>query len=226
MVISHPESSLLTTQPGTEDASKDVKPLLIKYARDPNSAPIFNYASMAFNNDFFFKGLSPNPAPISSALLKDLEPSFPSLETLRREFILTASAMFGPGFVWLVKDRSRNYHILTTYLAGSPWPQAHYRKQATDMNTEDEDMRRIQRGPAVNKPGAHGHASQVGPGGASIIPVLCLNTWEHVYLPDYGVGAGGIGGKKAFAEAWWETIDWGFVAENAQIVKDSTLLKK
>jgi Fe-Mn family superoxide dismutase len=132
--------------------------------------------------------------------------------------------MFGPGFVWLVKDKNRKYHILTTYLAGSPWPQAHYRKQATDMNTEDEDMRRVKRGPPVNSAGAHSQPSKLGPGGADIIPVLCLNTWEHVYLPDYGVGAGGIGGKKAYAEAWWETINWEFVANNALPTKDSILL--
>jgi len=137
------------------------------------------------------------------------------METLKREFVLTANAMFGPGFVWLVMDKNRKYHILTTYLAGSPWPAAHHRKQAVDMNTEDEDMRRIKRGPTADAVASTSYNSQLGPGGANIIPVLCLNTWEHVYLPDYGVGAGGVGGKKAYAEAWWETINWNFVAENA-----------
>lgn len=128
--------------------------------------------------------------------------------------VITATAMFGPGFVWLVRDSSRKYSILTTYLAGSPWPAAHYRKQPIDMNTEDKEnsdhIRSLQRAPAVNagRLGAHSRAVASAPGGAEITPVLCINTWEHVYLPDYGVGAGGVGGKRAYAESWWHTIDW------------------
>lgn len=33
------------------------KDLLLHYARDPTNAAIFNYASMAWNNHFFFKGI-------------------------------------------------------------------------------------------------------------------------------------------------------------------------
>jgi superoxide dismutase, Fe-Mn family len=176
---------------------------------------------MAHNNHFFFDCLSPNPAPMGDDLRKELEGSFSSIETLQREFVLTATAMFGPGFVWLVRAKDRRYSLLTTYLAGSPWPRAHYRRQPVDMNTEDkqfsEHVKELQRGPAVNerKLGAHGKPPEVAPGGVEITPVLCLNTWEHVYLPDYGVGASGVGGKKAFAESWWHTIDWKVVSDYA-----------
>ena len=214
----------LTAPLGGEYDSKTPKDILIKYARDPNSAPIFNYASMAHNNAFFFNGLAPNPTPMPSMLQKELEDSFSSIETLKREIILTASSMFGPGFVWLVKDRSKKYSLLCTYMAGSPYPGAHYRRQPVDMNTEDksvsEAIRRMSREPAVNTVGAHGPHSQqqkIAPGGIDINPVLCINVWEHVYLPDYGVGAFGVGGKKAFAESWWHTIDWAVVANNADV---------
>ncbi|TVY87660.1 37S ribosomal protein, mitochondrial [Lachnellula willkommii] len=211
----------------TDMESKSPKEILIKYARDPNSAPIFNYASMAHNNKFFFDGLSPNPGPMGNDLKKELESSFSSIETLRQEFILTATAMFGPGFVWLVKTKDRKYSILTTYLAGSPWPQAHYRRQPVDMNTENEQfsehVRELQRGPAVNerKLGAHGRAAEVAPGGVELTPVLCLNTWEHVYLPDYGIGVGGAGGKRTYAENWWLAIDWDVVATYANPMSNS-----
>jgi Fe-Mn family superoxide dismutase len=56
------------------------------------------------------------------------------------------------------------------------------------------------------------------PGGAAkVTPLLCLNTWEHVWLRDYGIGLAGQGGKKAFAEAWWEAVDWESVAYTARL---------
>ncbi|RDL34588.1 uncharacterized protein BP5553_07716 [Venustampulla echinocandica] len=207
---------------GGEWESRTPKEILLKYARDPNSAPIFNYASMAHNNAFFFNCLSPKPAAMPKILKEELTASFSSIETLKQEFIVTASSMFGPGFVWLVMGRDRRFSLLTTYLAGSPYPGAHYRKQNVDMNTEDksvsEHMRRINRGPPANSVGAFGAYSgnqSLAPGAADVLPVLCINTWEHVYLPDYGVGAFGGGGKKAYAESWWNAIDWDVVANNA-----------
>jgi len=40
-------------------------------------------------------------------------------------------------------------------------------------------------------------------GGAEITPVLCVSTWEHAFLHDFGVG-----GKRRYLEAWWEAVDW------------------
>lgn len=222
---------------GTDHERKDTKAILIATAREPAEAPIFNYASMAHNNARFFDGLSPTPVEIPAHLKRGLEASFSSIETLRREFVLTASAMFGPGFVWLVKvgnshasGLSDNFRIVTTYLAGSPYPGAHWRQQATDMNTVGgasaeghgavaEYFRKqgnaLQRAPPSNSR----DTTKLAPGGIDVIPLLCLNTWEHVWLRDYGMGAGGYGGKRAFAEAWWETIDWNRVTELANISK-------
>jgi Fe-Mn family superoxide dismutase len=178
---------------------------------------------MAHNNHFFFSTLTPKPQPMPEKLQADLERSFGSIETLRREFVVTASSMFGPGFVWLVKSRDRKYSLLCTYLAGSPYPGAHYRRQPVDMNTEDksvsEAIARKHREPASNTVGSFGPLSfnqRIAPGGADLNPILCINMWEHVYLPDYGVGYQ-AGGKKAFAESWWHAIDWSVVAENADV---------
>lgn len=155
-----------------------------------------------------------------------LEASFSSIETLQREFVVTASSMFGPGFVWLVKTKDDRFSLLTTFLAGSPYPGAHYRRQTLDMNTEDSSnptvsasIRSKIAGPHANQVGAYGQLSekQMAPGGIDLTPVLCLNTWEHVYLRDYGVGVFGSGGKKAFAQAWWHKIDWNVVANHAGI---------
>jgi Fe-Mn family superoxide dismutase len=180
---------------------------------------------MAHNNHFFFECLSPTTVKMPENLQEELERCFSSIETLRQELILTASAMFGPGFVWLVRDRMRNFSILTTYIAGSPYQGAHYRRQPVDMNTEDASISEYHRrtmGKPVNSVGAHGPLSAtkeeklLPPGGTQVTPVLCLNTWEHVWLPDYGFLSSG-NGKQIFAEAWWERIDWNHVAKHAAI---------
>ncbi|KAJ9645284.1 hypothetical protein H2199_003290 [Coniosporium tulheliwenetii] len=92
----------------------------------PQPSLLFNHASAAFNNHFFFKGLAIDKTPIPSTLQAHLVQSFSSIDTLRKEFIATANAMFGPGFVWLVRRKHRvsaeQFQILTTYLAGSPLP--------------------------------------------------------------------------------------------------------
>ena len=82
----------------------------------------------------------------------------------------------------------------------------------------------MNREPISNTAGSHGHASRshnLAPGGLDLTPVLCVNTWEHVYLVDYGVGAYDpstgtkVGGKRAFVEEWWNKIDWNVVADRA-----------
>lgn len=173
---------------------------------------------MAHNNHFFFDGLSPTGTPMPPALRAELEASFSSIETLRREITITASAMFGPGFVWLVKAGPGSYKVLSTYLAGSPYPGAHWRAQATDMNTvgNEGSARSHFRNQMF---GGRARSGNLPPGGIELEPLLCLNTWEHAWLLDWGVGAGGQGGKMAFAEAWWNLIDWEKVAEKSGTIR-------
>ena len=233
----------------------------------PSLASVFNHASMAHNTDFFFKQLIPVPSGGSAAatgpreiplqLRQAIEDNFGSVETLRREFAAVAEGMFGPGFVWLVKANGLhqsgrggdNLRLLTTYLAGSPYPGAHYRRQAVDMNTVGEE--------AADNSGASGLAKQwldqqghaitsstpnpvngvtpVGtdrrpPGGIDVIPLLCVSTWEHVWLRDYGLGPvesadesvePSAGGKAAFVEAWWDVVDWDAVSDLAKLNRPS-----
>ena len=93
--------------------------------------------------------------------------------------------------------------ILTTYLAGSPLPGAHHRKQDVDQNT-------------MMAAGSFGNASllnrkenKMAYGGADLDILLTVNTWEHVWLRDWG-----IGGKLSFLEEWWRAIDWDIVEAN------------
>ena len=165
---------------------------------------------MAWANHHFFSTLSPDPPKMSALFTSKISDSFSSPESLRATFIATANAMFGPGFVWLVQHKSKNVHlqenelsILTTYLAGSPLPGAHYRRQEQDHNT-------------MMGAGSFGSTSlfpklesKIAYGGADIDILLGVNTWQHVWLMDWGVG-----GKKEFLEGWWRAIDWDKVESN------------
>ncbi|KAL7950765.1 Fe superoxide dismutase [Trichoderma barbatum] len=203
---------------GTELESHDVKTILLMTAREPSQAPIFNHASMAHNNHFFFQGIAPNGTPMPDELRRELEASFSSIESLRLEFIVTASAMFGPGFVWLVKAGPGDYRLLPTYLAGSPYPGAHWRMQSTDMNTVGNDgtARPFFRNQAL---GARRRGADLPPGGIELEPLLCLNTWEHAWLLDWGMGVGGNGGKAAYVDSWWKLIDWEKVHQRSGVIR-------
>lgn len=129
--------------------------------------------------------------------------------------------MFGPGFVWLVQSTDdRRHNLLTTYLAGSPYAGAHYRLQPTDKNTQPRaSMERdggviaaadyAKQTTVQNRAPGKLNAAKVAPGGINVTPLLCLNTWEHVWLRDWG-----IEGKRGFVEAWWDRINWGVVANH------------
>lgn len=176
---------------------------------------------MAFNNHFFFRGINTNPDVVSQPptdLAVQIKKDFNSMDTLRDTFIATAESMFGPGFVWLVQLNddavSSNLRILPTYIAGSPLSGAHYRRQSHDLNTHNADSY-----DKLNKAGTFGAYSRQPPpkpkkplGGTDVVPLLCVNTWEHAWLQDYGVT-----GKSAYLRAWWDKIDWDLVRQNATI---------
>ncbi|KAK4553007.1 hypothetical protein LTR86_009931 [Recurvomyces mirabilis] len=217
----------LTAGEPTENAQ--TKDLALQFARNPMAASLFNHASMAHNNHFFFSTLS--TAPMKLDKLPTLEQSlcntFGSIATLEMTMLDTAASMFGPGFVWLIWARNLDnssvgggsklrgsWRILTTYLAGTPYAEAGYRQQGIDGNNQnaksyDEYMRVT---PPVGAFGAYSKSGQeqakLPPGGTNVLPVLCVNTWEHVWLRDYG-----INGKRTFLKDWWDAIDWAAVEQ-------------
>ncbi|KAF2474730.1 Fe superoxide dismutase-like protein [Lindgomyces ingoldianus] len=219
----HMMDELNASTSGSILENQDPKNIVLELARDPTSAYAFNVASMAWNNHQFFKGISTNPnvksAP-SSALSTELTHYFSSLSTLRETFLATAEAMFGPGFVWLVQQNENQhpFRILTTYIAGTPLSGAHYRRQSEDLNSHNPDSYQ-----AMNKVGHFGRAAapdtkpKKALGGVDIIPLLCVNTWEHVWLTDYGVR-----GKRDYLEAWWDKINWDEVAQYATLAPRNT----
>ncbi|ORX96062.1 Manganese/iron superoxide dismutase [Clohesyomyces aquaticus] len=206
---------------GTPFDNQSPKNLILEWARDPTKAGGFNPASMAWNNHAFFKGINTNPTITSrpsEALDLALTTNFSSLASLRETFLMTAESMFGPGFVWLVQQKENRFpfRILTTYIAGSPLSGAHYRRQSQDLNTENENSF----SGVKNMVGSFGSSApaNLNPkkplGGVDVVPLLCVNTWEHVWLHDYGVK-----GKSEYLARWWDRINWDEVAQYATLEK-------
>lgn len=212
----------------------DVKTLIHQFARDPMNASIFNHASMAHNHHMFFQTLSASIVSLEKVptLQDSLIKAFGSIETLKMTMLDTAAGMFGPGFVWLVYARepsgggsrlgarAGSWKILNTYNAGTPYPEAGFRQQGIDMNNATPESYQAylqsQHLQPTNSAGSFGPYSQVGreqaklpPGGTSLMPVLCVSTWEHAYMYQYG-----ILGKRKYLEDWWAAIDWGVVEQN------------
>lgn len=148
--------------------------------------------------------------------------------------LATAESMFGPGFVWLVVHNephatgsSKTLAILNTYLAGSPYAGAHWRKQSDDMNTIDNMAQPGEKaetyvarnkgqiatfglqnsGRVIDRTGG----KQVQAGAADIEPLLCVNVWPHVYLEQFG-----FAGKRKYLEKWWDSIDWSKVSRHVE----------
>ena len=217
----------LTT--GSKDSGRPTKDLLLSYARTPSKASLFNYASMAWNTHHTMLTLSPDPTPLSESLERRINNSFSSVESLKATFLATANAMFGPGFVWLVKNNNAResnpandpqLSILATYIAGSPLPGAHYRRQPVDMNTENPQSLTEEAEKSVSMlkttAGAFGDFSgsvdsRTPLGGANLDIMLGVCTWQHFWMGDFG-----IDGKMDYLSAWWDSIDWEVVEKNGQ----------
>ena len=148
--------------------------------------------------------------------------------------------MFGPGFVWIVKDTTVGMlKLLVTYTAGSPFPAAHARRQPVDMNTEttnvisgrtltpcDHNRRLTEVQNRIGSFGAYSRGAMestpLAPGQAQdIVPVLCVKVWEHGWLYDYGIGPRS---KALYLERWWESVDWEYVWQKTLEVSGSYTL--
>lgn len=222
----------------TVDENATPGELLTKYSRRPEMASVFNYASMAHNNHFFFNCLvscaperdkigpecspshtsfshqSPTPVNIPDAFAMNIRDTCSSVESLKLDFLATANAMFGPGFVWLAKNLEREglLHIFCTYNAGSPYPAAYARRQPVDMATHTRETALGNQ--YAGSMGAHSaNQKNLAPGALSVQPILCVNTWEHVWMMDYG-----ISGKAEYLEKWWDKINWEVVYDNYNAV--------
>ena len=83
--------------------------------------PFFNDAAQAWNHEFYFYCMTPDPkdepnGTLAAAISRD----FGSFDEMCAEFRERASGLFGSGWAWLVLDDKHGLEIMTTENAGTP----------------------------------------------------------------------------------------------------------
>lgn len=82
---------------------------------------IFNNAAQAWNHEFFFEQFSPHPQTQPTGALREaIDRDFGSVEQLHAAIRKASVALFGSGWVWLVKDSTGHLSLLSTRNAGTP----------------------------------------------------------------------------------------------------------
>ncbi|MEG1722708.1 MAG: superoxide dismutase [Bacteroidales bacterium] len=82
---------------------------------------IFNNAAQALNHAFYFESLvQPGAKKPSPEMIKAIEQSFGSLDSLKQEMTKQGAAQFGSGWVWLVKNKEGKLEVVKTPNADTP----------------------------------------------------------------------------------------------------------
>jgi Fe-Mn family superoxide dismutase len=88
-----------------------------------STGALFNNAAQAWNHCFFWHCLRPSrkaeERPTGELALA-LDASFGSYDRFRQVFTSKATELFGSGYVWVIKDRSRRLSIVTSTNAETP----------------------------------------------------------------------------------------------------------
>ena len=85
------------------------------------SGGLFNNAAQVWNHSFYWNCLSPDGGGRPDGKLAEaLEAEFGSIEQFKEKFADAATANFGSGWTWLVKNRDGKLEIVNTDDAGNP----------------------------------------------------------------------------------------------------------
>jgi len=83
--------------------------------------PLFNNAAQAWNHEFYWNSLGPHMGDRpSGTLAKAIQRAFGSFDGFRAEFTQRASALFGSGWMWLVKNPDGSLALEETANADTP----------------------------------------------------------------------------------------------------------
>jgi superoxide dismutase, Fe-Mn family len=86
-----------------------------------SSGSIFNNAAQHMNHTFYWNCLTPNSnCEPSQELLAAINGAYGTFEKFKHEFINSASALFGSGWTWLIKNNDGVLSIINMSNAGNP----------------------------------------------------------------------------------------------------------
>ena len=90
-----------------------------RVAWESGNLPVFNNAAQAWNHEFFWSSLSPEPGVPDGTLAPLITRDFGTVQQLTDQLVTAAMSQFGSGWVWLVWEADR-LKVVTTANADSP----------------------------------------------------------------------------------------------------------
>ncbi len=85
-----------------------------------SSGPLFNNAAQAWNHEFYFNCLTPQPSAMPAQLKGLLEANFGSVDAFMEKFSAAAVNNFGSGWTWLMQTGPNKLKIFSTSNAANP----------------------------------------------------------------------------------------------------------
>ncbi len=86
---------------------------------------LFNNAAQAYNHEFYWLCMRPDPVAVPPKLKSLIEKSFESFEVFKSTFIDKAATLFGSGWCWLELDLNENLTITQRSNADTPIIHGH-----------------------------------------------------------------------------------------------------
>jgi Fe-Mn family superoxide dismutase len=96
--------------------------------------PVYNNAAQAWNHEFYWHSLNPDGSDTPDAAIgKAIRQSFGTVDEFRQAFEKVCLAMFGSGWVWLVKNADGGIGIRALGNAGNPLRDGQHPLLACDL---------------------------------------------------------------------------------------------
>lgn len=109
-------NNLNTLIENTPYESVSLTEIIQNSARTPGQEKIFNNAAQIYNHKFFFDGMCTN---CNTQIPPEIIEQFGSEQNFKDKFKASATALFGSGYTWLVRDGDK-IRIINTQNADTP----------------------------------------------------------------------------------------------------------
>lgn len=177
---------------GTEHENASLLRIVYDSYQDPDKRALLNYASQAWNLDFFMQSLTNKSDQVPREdVRRQIADSFDSFDRFKEAFSQSALAMFGNGWTWLVLNDNGQLSVMNTYNADSPFTAISSNPKRMDKGLSYTTLQKgVGRRPFVK-----------------LTPILGISMWQEAFLPDYGLDRG------TYINRFWDAVNWDVVHE-------------